>query len=125
MSIVKLPSYPLSFICFDKQQGQFLNDEALEAIPISEFFNKNPRYIVLQSVGEDQDGSLLYLYDIVRIDSQDRGQSLELKYYIISEDGELFLEPLLDNKRRLKYYPSDARELLKKQGSMLLLNHSF
>jgi hypothetical protein len=125
MNIVKLPSYPLSFICFDKQQGQFLNDEALEAIPISEFFNKNPRYIVLQSVGEDQDGSLLYLYDIVRIDSQDRGQSLELKYYIISEDGELFLEPLLDNKRRLKYYPSDARELLKKQGSMLLLNHSF
>ena len=125
MSIVKLPSYPLSFICFDKQQGQFLNDEALEAIPISEFFNKNPRYIVLQSVGEDQDGSLLYLYDIVRIDSQDRGQPLELKYYIISEDGELFLEPLLDNKRRLKYYPSDARELLKKQGSMLLLNHSF
>jgi hypothetical protein len=125
MNIVKLPSYPLSFICFDKQQGQFLNDEALEAIPISEFFNKNPRYIVLQSVGEDQDGSLLYLYDIVRIDSQDRGQPLELKYYIISEDGELFLEPLLDNKRRLKYYPSDARELLKKQGSMLLLNHSF
>lgn len=125
MNIVKLPSYPVSFICFDKQQGQFLNDEALEAIPISEFFNKNPRYIVLQSVGEDQDGSLLYLYDIVRIDSQDRGQSLELKYYIISEDGELFLEPLLDNKRRLKYYPSDARELLKKQGSMLLLNHSF
>ncbi|MGX7688230.1 hypothetical protein ACWA1C_13795 [Flectobacillus roseus] len=125
MNIVKLPSYPLSFICFDKRQGQFLNDEALEAIPISEFFNKNPRYIVLQSVGEDQDGSLLYLYDIVRIDSQDRGQSLELKYYIISEDGELFLEPLLDNKRRLKYYPSDARELLKKQGSMLLLNHSF
>jgi hypothetical protein len=58
MNIVKLPSYPLSFICFDKQQGQFLNDEALEAIPISEFFNKNPRYIVLQSVGEDQDGSL-------------------------------------------------------------------
>jgi hypothetical protein len=45
---------------------------------------------VLQSVGEDQDGSLLYLYDIVRIDSQDRGQPLELKYYIISEDGELF-----------------------------------
>lgn len=125
MNIVKLPSYPLSFICFDKQQGQFLNDEALEAIPISEFFNKNPRYIVLQSVGEDQDGSLLYLYDIVRIDSQDRGQPLELKYYIISEDGELFLEPLLDNKRRLKYYPSDARELLKKHGSMLLLNHSF
>jgi len=125
MNIVKLPSYPLSFICFDKRQGQFLNDEALEAIPISEFFNKNPRYIVLQSVGEVQDGSLLYLYDIVRIDSQDRGQSLELKYYIISEDGELFLEPLLDNKRRLKYYPSDARELLKKQGSMLLLNHSF
>lgn len=125
MNIVKLPSYPLSFICFDKRQGQFLNDEALEAIPISEFFNKNPRYIVLQSVGEDQDGSLLYLYDIVRIDSQDRGQPLELKYYIISEDGELFLEPLLDNKRRLKYYPSDARELLKKQGSMLLLNHSF
>lgn len=125
MNIVKLPSYPLSFICFDKQQGQFLNDEALEAIPISEFFNKNPRYIVLQSVGEDQDGSLLYLYDIVRIDSQDRGQPLELKYYIISEDGELFLEPLLDSKRRLKYYPSDARELLKKQGSMLLLNHSF
>jgi hypothetical protein len=125
MNIVKLPSYPVSFICFDKQQGQFLNDEALEAIPISEFFNKNPRYIVLQSVGEDQDGSLLYLYDIVRIDSQDRGQPLELKYYIISEDGELFLEPLLDNKRRLKYYPSDARELLKKQGSMLLLNHSF
>jgi hypothetical protein len=80
---------------------------------------------VLQSVGEDQDGSLLYLYDIVHIDSQDRGQPLELKYYIISEDGELFLEPLLDNKRRLKYYPSDARELLKKQGSMLLLNHSF
>ncbi|NBB29917.1 hypothetical protein [Cellulophaga sp. BC115SP] len=124
MNIVKLPSYPLSFICFDKQQGQFLNDEDLEEIPVSEFFNKNPRYIVLQGVGQDQEGSLLYLYDIVCIDSEDREQPTQLKYYIISEDGELFLEPLLDNKRRLKYYPSDAQSLLKKQGSMLL-NHSF
>jgi hypothetical protein len=67
---------------------------------------------VLQGVGEDQDGSLC-----ICMISFIAWKTLQLvKYYIISEDGELYLEPLDSIKGRLKYYPSDAQELLTKQG---------
>jgi hypothetical protein len=120
MNLIQLPSNPLSFICFDKQTGKFLTEEALDTIPISEFFKRNARYLALQGVGFDQEGSILYLYDIVHIALED--SSASVAYYIISLEGELYLEPLDSNKGRLKYYPLDAQELLIKQGSILLIN---
>jgi hypothetical protein len=119
MKIIQPPTYPLSFICFDKQAGEFLQDEALDSIPISEFFKKNPRYIALQGVGFDHQGATLYVYDIVHIALED--SSASIAYYIISIEGELYLEPLDSNKGRLKYYPLEAQELLTKQGSVLLI----